>query len=353
MHAKLGCMTDLHLVLFARAATGDEVVVMNEQGYGRMVVLDRTLNFPDALRWQFTGDNEQPPTAAMVQACWEYTRRSQFPNAQIKASTLDEFGQLLWERRDLLPVVSQEIGNAWLPQMNTDPWRLRAVRAISRLRTAWLAAGKIEADDVALQGYQSRLLIPLEHNFGMYVEKVINSTAHTTCWTNACFHAAMKAGGGAGSKGCATFGGVCTGYDGLAQFARERNSFLWPLPATKRSGGGNAQYAAFAADVNRTLEQLAIVPSLLERTKTGLTEIADIHAPGALRLETAGLQLVFDNATGAVISLVVGKTTGGRGALGGREWAGAANRLGEFVCEWQQQLVDLFLTPSSLFDLIR
>ena len=59
------------------------------------------------------GDNEQPPTAEMVRSCWEYTKLSQFPNAKtVKASTLDEFGQILvrptvvWSRSDA-PVVSR------------------------------------------------------------------------------------------------------------------------------------------------------------------------------------------------------------------------------------------------------
>ena len=73
----------------------------------------------------------------MVRACWEYAKAHQFPNATLRASTLDEFGQILWDARDRLPVVSQEIGNAWLPQMGTDPWRLRAIREVSRLRNAW------------------------------------------------------------------------------------------------------------------------------------------------------------------------------------------------------------------------
>ena len=168
--------------------------------------------------------------------------------------------------------MSQEIGNAWLPQMGTDPFRLRAIREISRLRNAWLEGGRISAEDQGLHEYQSRLLIPvngrrllanhvsrwaasltrtglrvqIEHNFGMSVRKVLNATAHTTCWTNGCFHPLMRTGGRS-STGCATFDGHCTGYDGLEEFARERDSFLWPLPA--RDGKGSPQYAAFAAEV--------------------------------------------------------------------------------------------------------
>ena len=65
----------------------------------RQVVLPRGLGINTALRWQFTGDNEQPPTADMVKACWNYTSSNQFPNAKLKASTLDAFAEVLWSQR--------------------------------------------------------------------------------------------------------------------------------------------------------------------------------------------------------------------------------------------------------------
>ena len=307
-------------------ATGDEVVVMNEQGYGRMIVPDRTFGLTDALRWQFTGDNEQPPTANMVRACWEYAKAHQFPNAKLKASTLDEFGQILWDARDRLPIVSQEIGNSWLPQMGTDPWRLRAIRAVSRLRNAWVSDGRISAEDAGLNQYQTRLLIPIEHNFGMAVRKVINNTEHLTCWTNGCFHPRMKTGG-AGSKGCATYDGICTGYDGLEEFARERDTFLYPLD--EKDGKGSEQYKAFAAQANRTLTELAIVPALASRL-TVLKEV-DISDPTALQLKSDGVAVGFDERTGAIKSLV----------SAGIEWAGGDKRLGEFVYRTYTELHDI------------
>ena len=41
--------------------TGDEVVVMNEEHYGRMIVPDKTLGLTDVLRWQFTVRFRRPP----------------------------------------------------------------------------------------------------------------------------------------------------------------------------------------------------------------------------------------------------------------------------------------------------
>jgi len=35
----------------------------------------------------------------MVKACWNYTSTNQFPNAKLKASTLDAFAEVLWSQR--------------------------------------------------------------------------------------------------------------------------------------------------------------------------------------------------------------------------------------------------------------
>lgn len=342
-------------------ATGDEIIVMNEQGYGRHVVLPRGFGINSALRWQFTGDNEKPPTPDMVQACWNYSARSQFPNAKLKASTLDNFAQELWENRDRLPIVSQEIGNAWLPQMATDPWRLRVIRAVSRIRNDWVATGRIQAHDPNLLRFASRLLIPIEHNFGMSVSKVINRTDHQDCWTNGCFHTKLAAGGDAGSKGCATFSGDCDGYDGLAEFARERNSFLYPLPAGSpginamaKEGTDTDDYASFAEQVNKTIAELSVVPSLasLLAGHTEKLQPVDTSDSSALSLQTSRLHLQFDKTTGAISSLIqrtsaAGLTTGNTAAQPDRstaaehEWVGKNKRLGQFVYRTYTQEHDI------------
>ena len=51
-------------------ATGDEVVVMNEQGYGRMIVLDEGTGFDTAMRWQYTGDNQVPYLCPAFPVFW-------------------------------------------------------------------------------------------------------------------------------------------------------------------------------------------------------------------------------------------------------------------------------------------
>ena len=136
-----------------------------------MIVLDEGMGFDSALRFQYTGDNRMPPEPDHVRSCWAYAQK-QFPNALLNASTLDAFALKLWDIRDRLPVVSSEIGNAWLPQMGTNPARLRALRQIARMRREWIASGRILPDDPDLAGFTARLLVPIEHNYGMAWSKV-------------------------------------------------------------------------------------------------------------------------------------------------------------------------------------
>ena len=56
--------------------------------------------------------------------------------------------------------------------------------------------------------------------------------------------------------------------------------------------------------VNRSLAELAVVPSLASRLSHGSLEPVDIHDAAALALETETLSLKFDSASGAISSLL-------------------------------------------------
>ena len=124
-----------------------------------------------------------------MQNFWRQVQ-AEFPNAELQASTLDNFADELWQvKNQILPLVSQgssakEIRNAWLPQMATDPRRLSALRAVSRLRSEWLGSGRLAWDDHDLNDYSSRLLLPVEHSFGTQTQKVLNGAWHALYWTN-------------------------------------------------------------------------------------------------------------------------------------------------------------------------
>jgi hypothetical protein len=58
-------------------------------------------------------DNSGPQTAAEVVTGWNATQK-EFPNAVLVASSLDDFVIELEKYKNLLPVVTQEIGDTWI-----------------------------------------------------------------------------------------------------------------------------------------------------------------------------------------------------------------------------------------------
>jgi hypothetical protein len=301
--------------------------MMYEQHYGRQIVLPESTGFDQALVFEFTGDNQRPPAAAAVHSFWETTQR-QFPNAKLQASTLDHFTNTLWAAKDCLPVVTQEIGNAWLPQMATDPWRLKALRSVSRLRSQWIADGKMQWDDPDLAAYSSRLLVLVEHNFGINTQKIISPELHDHYWTNAQFHPRMN-----------QTDGDLMGYPGLTEYSTERDQYIYPRPAHPSASTG---FKSFVSLVNTTLEELMAVPSVGEMLKSSpdLEEI-DVTDPTALALENSLMSLKFDPATGAISSLT-------EKAVGGKEWVAVGQLLGEFVYRTYTQEADINRYCSQL-----
>lgn len=68
--------------------------------------------------------------------------RAEFPNAELKASRLEEFFEAAQSIRDKLPVVSNEIGDTWIEGVASDPRRCAEYRAISRVMKDCFTMGK-------------------------------------------------------------------------------------------------------------------------------------------------------------------------------------------------------------------
>ena len=255
-----------------------------------------------------------------MRAFWEQMRK-EFPNAVLKASTLDIFADALSEAKDRLPVVTQELGNAWLPQMGTDPWRFRALRAVSRLRSEWLASGRLAWDDADLHDYSSGLLVPVEHNFGMKTTKVLDAQTHEHFWTNAQFHPLMDSP----DPDSPLFG-----FPGLQWYSDERDHYIYPKPAKPTASD---EYRAFTHLINNTLKALTVVPSVNSMLKSAELKPVDVTDPKDLSLQSSELSLGFDPQTGAISSLVE--------KAGGRQWVAAGESLGEFVYRTYTQKHDI------------
>jgi len=67
--------------------------------------------------------------------------RAEFPNAQLKASRLDDFFDVAQSVSAKLPVVTSEIGDTWIQGVASDPRKCAEYRAVSRVVRHCLAAG--------------------------------------------------------------------------------------------------------------------------------------------------------------------------------------------------------------------
>jgi hypothetical protein len=158
-----------------RAPDGSEIVVMYEASYG-------ATDFPEGagLAFAHTNDNMGPQTVPQVAEVWRDLRR-ELPDADIRASTLDAFGDALWERRESFPVVTAEIGDSWIHGAASDPVKLARFRALQRLYDEF-------AEDLtpARLSFGRELALVAEHTWGVDIKSYLRDT---TAWDRPVFDA--------------------------------------------------------------------------------------------------------------------------------------------------------------------
>ena len=143
--------------------SGAEVVVMYESGYGSAFVL------PDgktALAFGHSIDNLGPQNEQEVDGIFEHLRK-EFPDAQVEASTLNDFAKELHMVRSVLPVVTQEIGDSWIHGVGSDPLKVAQFRELLRMRKAWLIDAPALKSDKRFDRFQRKLMMIPEHTWGM------------------------------------------------------------------------------------------------------------------------------------------------------------------------------------------
>jgi hypothetical protein len=151
-----------------RAPDASEIVVMYQASYG-------ATDFPEGagagLAFAHTNDNMGPQTVPQVAEVWRDLRR-ELPGAEIRASTLDAFGEALWDRRGNLPVVTAEIGDSWIHGAASDPVKLARFRALQRLYDRF-------AEDLtpARLGFGRDLALVAEHTWGVDIKSYLRDTS--------------------------------------------------------------------------------------------------------------------------------------------------------------------------------
>lgn len=113
-----------------RAPDGEEITAMYDKGeYGSFKVIPGT---DTGVLFAHTGDNKGPSSADEIEEI--YARlHGQYPEAQVVAADLSDLAIALRPARAHLPVITAEIGDAWIHGVGTDPRKQSNFRALLRL----------------------------------------------------------------------------------------------------------------------------------------------------------------------------------------------------------------------------
>lgn len=157
-----------------RSDDGSDVIVNYADNYGDVLKID---GLNEVMVFAHTGDNCGPPSIEDIKQ--EFNRLSErFPNARIKASTMDAFAEKLAAIKDTLPVVNEEIGDTWIHGAGTDPKKVAEYRELIRLRNTWITQGRFEEHSEEFKEFSDWLLLIPEHTWGLDEKKYLNDYKH-------------------------------------------------------------------------------------------------------------------------------------------------------------------------------
>ena len=163
-----------------RAPGGEELVVMYQGSYG---ATDFPAGDDIGLSFAHTNDNIGPQSVGQTVETLRHMRH-EFPDAAIRASTLDAFGAEMWARREGFPVLELEIGDSWIHGTASDPEKLMRYRALGRLYDSWAAAPSKEQ-----LAFGRGLALVAEHTWGVDIKTYLRDE---TAWDRADFAAARR-----------------------------------------------------------------------------------------------------------------------------------------------------------------
>ncbi|MDE5995630.1 MAG: DUF5054 domain-containing protein, partial [Eubacterium sp.] len=141
----------------------DEIVVVYSKAYGgafKSEWIDEVLYFDHTL------DNHGAPSPEKAKAKLNQIQ-GEFPDYEVEAASMDDFAEAIWQVRDKLPVIENEIGDTWIHGSAADPYKSASLRALMRLKRKWLADGSMEKDSKEYIGFSDALLCISEHTCGM------------------------------------------------------------------------------------------------------------------------------------------------------------------------------------------
>ena len=150
-----------------RNSKGNEIIVDYCHGYGKTTIVP---GFDEVLFFAHSGDNLGPPSEEDVYRQISNIQK-QFPNACVKASTLDDYAWALMKVKDKLPVITEEIGDTWIHGIASDPYKVSSFLEVLRLKDTWIREGKLERGSLIYKELLRKLLMIPEHTWGLDFKK--------------------------------------------------------------------------------------------------------------------------------------------------------------------------------------
>ncbi len=154
---------DLPSLFRWRHHDGNEIVVNYEQGYGNITA---SPDEKEILIFSHKHDNLGPPSAEEVLKEYERVGRL-YPHAAIQAAKLNSFGNAVWEQREELPLITDEMGDTWIHGIGSDPLKMAHYRQFIRQIQTWedFYSDPVKRDEIEKA---KRILCQIpEHTWGM------------------------------------------------------------------------------------------------------------------------------------------------------------------------------------------
>lgn len=140
-----------------------EVIVIYSGDYGGAF----KSNFMDEiLYFDHTLDNHGAPSPQKVLDKFN-SIQAQFPDYEITAGTMDDFADILWEYKNRLPVIENEIGDTWIHGSAADPYKSASLRELMHLKQKWLNGASMQKGSKEYNEFSDALLCIAEHTCGM------------------------------------------------------------------------------------------------------------------------------------------------------------------------------------------
>lgn len=144
-----------------------EVVVIYSGDYGgefKCDLIDEILYFNHSL------DNHgAPDEQAMLDKFSKI--QNEYPDYDVEAGCMDDFSDIIWEKRSQLPVLTDEMGDTWIHGSAADPFKSASLRELMALKRKWLENGEMDRESEEYIDFSDALLCIAEHTCGMDTKK--------------------------------------------------------------------------------------------------------------------------------------------------------------------------------------